>query len=210
LSKKKGSGRAIKRYVPSTLELEKIIENNPPAFGYKFDLFIQIIHLMFEIPLKNKKIEVINGFVPLQAKYLQKYGKNYHEYLKYLIGQDILEVYNKGQYFVGERSRAYRLSEKYMDGKLKEVEITNPTLIRHIEGEYYTDLKTRIRYDHLYQWWNENLTIDSVAAFDYCNSELQKNKIGDYYGAYTKASSNKLSITLLHNHYTWFKVLSHL
>ena len=205
MKQKKGFNRAIKRYVPSTLELEKIIENNPPVFNYSLSFFIYLVSLPFEIPARNRKINVINGFVPLNAVALQKTNRRYNLHLDYLIQHGILETDN--HYIPIKKSKGYRIAEKYMDGKLKEVLISDKALIRNLDRQHNNiDIRIKKKYKHLFEWWNENLTIDSEAALEFCYAQIGKSKERDYYGAFIKAYSNLLSIKWLENEYWWFTV----
>jgi len=194
----------VKQFIPSTLELEKIIEKNPPNFVYKFHFFVQLIQLLYEIPAKNKSIEIINGYVPFNAQLLQKFERNYLPHLNYLIEQGILEEYSS--YIPGKRSKSYRLAEKYLDGHLREIVVTDKKMSIKIFKQQKIDVDARIQYKYLHKWFNSNITIDRISAFDYCYKEAKHNSHLDYYSAYSDAYSKMMKLKFLENGYFWFTV----
>ena len=81
----------VKAFLPSNLNLEQILIDNPPSFAYYIDNFKYIISLVLEIPAFNKDILVTNNYVPINKKKLQKKVRDYKLYLEYLFKNKILE-----------------------------------------------------------------------------------------------------------------------
>ena len=69
-------------FIPSNLELEKFLQDNPPTFKYYPDKFRYIISLITEIPAFNKDILEKYKYVPIQAKKLQGKINNYKRYIE--------------------------------------------------------------------------------------------------------------------------------
>ena len=197
--------KGIKQYLPSSIELEQIIENNPPDFSYKLDFLVHLLHLTIEIPAKNKGLLSHDGYVPFNAQILQKRDRNYHKHIDYLLKVGILEYDGKG-YQPGKKSRRYRISEKYLCSTLKTVLITDKVLVRQLNSENDVDIQAMQSYDYLYKWFDKRINIDIQAAEDYLLNELTSSMNHGYYQAYASMYSKIWKLRALKDLRFWFKV----
>lgn len=110
--------------IPRKLNLESIIEQNPPKEVDRFHidraylLIYQIIH--------RKPVDENNGFVNLHSKILSKWVSNSNQYWKYLIRVGVIEC--DGIYIRREKALGYRIVEKYQS-KGRYYEITHWNLL---------------------------------------------------------------------------------
>ncbi len=100
-----------RKLIPENLDLDLLIEQNPPAIpGFKKEILVEFISLLYEIPSKRKKLDYKDGYVPLYSPILKRISRNYKLYMTYLIDTGILESDNL-YYF--KRSKHYRFTGKY-------------------------------------------------------------------------------------------------
>ena len=57
--------KSLTLYVPENLDIDSIIRENPPNFSYHRDKFLYIIHLITDIPSRNKDKEYV--FIPINS-----------------------------------------------------------------------------------------------------------------------------------------------
>jgi len=108
----------MKLFIPHNLDLTSLIYDKPPTFrNFKRDKLRYIIHLIYGIP-QFKKDLLLEDFIPINAQKLQaKIGKNYKDYLNYLI-DDLKIVECNNHYKKGEYSKGYRLTVPFRKSKV--------------------------------------------------------------------------------------------
>ena len=196
-----------KLLVPSKLKLGEILNANEPKFPYRLDFFLYLVNLTIQIPAINSELCRPDGFVPFNAKKLQPFDHdNYHKYLKYLVEQNVFEVLNNGQYIPDEKSRCYRLAEKYLSDKLETIDITDVSILKHLHKKPKDDFKAKCKYHYLHKWFNDGIQVDFNGAMNHINNELQLAKNEDYYHAYCIAYSKMLKIHWLNEKRFWFSI----
>jgi hypothetical protein len=190
------------QYIPSNLDVERLLIDHPPKEKLDRDALIHIIHLLTEIPANTKHRIDLNGFVPLNAAILQSRIHNYNVYLAYLIQNNIIETDN--QYIPEEKSRGYRFTEKYRTFN-KQEEITNYTLVKNIERHQATKIAPKKVYPVLRNYFNENLTLAYDSAKAFLDADLSASLLSGDPGAYPKYNSAIMSIDRLkdHNYFFW-------
>ena len=163
--------------IPSNLDLHSILSGNPPAFKYKVD------HFYFIIDYLSRAMDFIDlkegEFIPINAQYLQKYNKNYLQYLSPLVQQGVLITNN--HYIVGKKSKGFRIASHYL-GKPKREEIKGFTLKRSINNGIHAEKKAVNRklksYSYLTQWFNNKLKIDYNGAIQEVHNLFPAKKPG--------------------------------
>ncbi|MEZ4801160.1 MAG: hypothetical protein R2797_00190 [Gelidibacter sp.] len=146
-------------YVPESIDIDKILLDNPPIFNYSRDVFVYIVHLVTSIPARKRDIlDKHDGYTSINRKILQKRVHGYKKYIEYLKQQGILierNVYSPGNYSMG-----LKISDKY-GSKLKPIEITKWTLIKSIKYLHQTfNVEKTDELSYLKNWFNSNLEID--------------------------------------------------
>jgi hypothetical protein len=160
-------------YIPNNLDIDEILQNNPPEFNYCRDRFVFILDLIYSLPSRKKKtIENYTGFTPINKTILGGIIKNYRAYIDYLKSQNIVK---EGNYVVGEKSQGLRFVERYRT-TTRPIEIKSWTLIKN-----YTYLRKGIDNESiekllfLKNWFNNKLTIDIEGATNYLMEEYRKD-----------------------------------
>jgi hypothetical protein len=168
--------KSLTLFVPENLDFDNLLEKNPPNFSYHKDKFIYITHLITDIPSRNKDKDYI--FVPIYSSLLKTKVHNYKEYLDYLVDNGVFV--KDGQYIVGKKSKAFSFTKTY-NTKVKEVDITYPTLIKSINS--FKKINTSSKTDFLKQdinelkylekWYNPKFTIDLDSAVNWIENQLK-------------------------------------
>ncbi len=164
-------------YVPESIDIDKILLDNPPSFNYSRDVFVYIVHLVTSIPARKRDIlDKHDGYTPINRKILQKRVHGYKKYIEYLKEQGVLierNVYSPGNYSMG-----LKISDRY-DSKLKPIEITKWTLIKSIKYLHQTfNVEKTDELSYLKNWFNRNLEIDlnnGVVFLDELHNEEVSN-----------------------------------
>ncbi|WP_412476973.1 hypothetical protein [Flavobacterium sp. TBRC 19031] len=162
-------------YVPENINIDRLLDENPPDFKYKRDCFVYILHLITSIPAgKRDIIDNSQGFTPINKKFLQARIHNYNEYINYLKRHRIIE--ENRQYKPGKFSRGLKFAQAYQS-KVIPVRITEWTLIKNIEylnRNYNVELTEELSY--LKRWFNDELEIDYEGGINYLN-ELYESEL---------------------------------
>lgn len=181
-------------FLPENLDLEKIVRENPPSEIVKFDIdaLKYIAGLVYSIPVSNRSIEIVDGFVPINAQILQRLGiRNYNHYLNYLIENGILEI--NRQYIPGKRSRGYRYNQQYCRPvKILELDKSLDHGLLSLSSKYARHMKRK--YSNLYRFFNPKLKIDYEGALEHNEQLFLENKKKDYAKAILKFNLNKMQI----------------
>ena len=145
-------------YIPEKVDIDGVLEGNPPDFDYQRDCLMYILHLINSI--RQKKEEEENGYTPISSRLLQLKVKNYRSCLDYLIEQGIIESDN--HYEKDVECKGYRFSNDYVS-ELKPVEITKQTLIKSIVSKAPHNFKKI--YENLFmRAWFDDLEVDLEGA----------------------------------------------
>jgi hypothetical protein len=189
--------RAI--YLPSNLDLEDLLKASQPEFKYDLDKFKYLVGTVVKLKARNKgnTEKEVAEYIPLNSTYLQGRMRDYNQYLKYLVDNGVLET--DGIYIPGEKSRGYKLADRYEEQELISVEITNRVLIRKRPEDLKKERLLKRHYEHLTKWFNENLQIDHAGAEAYLKELLtREEKTGDK-KAKMKYRLRQLSIDRIRN-----------
>ena len=145
-------------YIPENLDIFELTHNNPPTFKpYKLDKLCYILNLINAIPLMDKDIQG-EDFIPINAKKLQDIIQNYKQYLDYLeLDLKIIECDN--HYLVGEKSKGYRLIEKYRT-PVKPFQVVDFTFRKKLKVEKNCKQESVKHLDFATKWFNDKLQID--------------------------------------------------
>ena len=147
--------------IPHTLDIDKLLLEQPPANKLIKDRLLYLIHLVYYTPVLNPD-NAINTKTKLNSQILKRLiGKNYKDYVDYLI---FVKIINRGKHFVpGVTSYHYEMGNINLNAvHHKTVKIEDETLLDRLETtekEYYT-ISTNVKknYKHLKKWFNDKLT----------------------------------------------------
>jgi len=163
-------------YIPDRIDMDRILEQNPPNFRCNKDHFVYILSLITSIPSRRRElIEQNNGYTPINKSILQKRNRDYAKYIKYLVDNGIVK--ENRQYKPGVFSRGLKFTEAY-NSAIVPVEITTWTLIKSIsyKGKVYNEEMTE-ELSYLKKWFNDKLVIDFEKGVNY----LSREYISDVY-----------------------------
>lgn len=170
--------------LPDNFKLEEHLKEFPPLnYGFpadkKFqnDVIYAFLDLLVAIPARNKNLIFADGFVPMHmATMRNKIHKTVNFHVDYLVRTGVIELYNNGQYKVGEKSRGYKWTEKYENTPFVNTEVVcryNEKTVK--EGKETTNLE----YPYLAYWYEQKkLSINSTLACRYAY-ELKEDKMQD-------------------------------
>ncbi|RMZ60385.1 hypothetical protein D1632_05460 [Chryseobacterium nematophagum] len=164
--------KSLTLYIPQNFDIDKLITNNPPNFKYQKDHFIYLVHLITEIPNRNKNIDMF--YIPFYSSLIQRRVREYRKYLNYLVDNKVFV--EDRQYIVGKKSRGFRFHVDYQT-EIKPTHITNKPLIKSILNFIHLDNadnnsdeiipKDAKELDYLLKWFNGKLTVDFIGAKKY-------------------------------------------
>lgn len=161
-------------YIPVSFDIKKFLQDNPTVniANFKKEKLLYILHLINSIPATNKNLELVDGFVPLNAKILQNKIRNYKQYLDYLIANNVLVTDN--QYTIGNKSKGFKFTGQY-SGKVIPTEVKDTN--KEIKSIASLPVKVKKEYNHLLKWYDKRLYIDNATAMDYLEKDLQKKLV---------------------------------
>lgn len=193
-----------KIYIPSNLDLPKIL---PGYSNSDLDKFHYFIHLIYEQRILYKNPE---EYIPLKAEYLRAIiVRDYNRYRNILIDKNIIDC--DGRYIKGQKSLGYKLLPPYSEVKHKQIILENKLILKNIEKWKTKRLpKTKV-HQHLYKFLdklsidedNSLASIKDLNTVEYNFCELAINKfidkdfflISDDYGrVHTNVTSLKSSL----------------
>ncbi|WDF47424.1 hypothetical protein PQ459_02815 [Chryseobacterium sp. KACC 21268] len=184
-------------YIPSSVDIDKLLTAKLPTFPFKRDKFVYMIHLVNYVSAIKKDEE--SEFTTLYSVLLkEKFGNDYPRYLDYLISSDII-VRNNQYSTIDHYSKSYKLSDQHHKSKLMEVEVTDYITITSLKT--FTNLESKgfipilpesndVKVEIFEKWFNDKLTIDSVGAEKYL-STLRDEEVIEYPIAYEAYMSNQ-------------------
>lgn len=172
-------------FIPSTLDVNAHIASHPPFKGFEKEKLLYIVHCIINIPLYNKNISVVNGFVPLSSKALQQIIPNYKLYLDYGVATGILTCDN--YYRKGLKCFGYKILLPYgADVKMHEIQTyhLNKSYTKHLK-----ELKESLKgLEFLERWFAKGLEFDIEAAQSFLKEEYalknQNVSLWDYKQVY--------------------------
>ncbi|MGP8216908.1 MAG: hypothetical protein ACLQQ4_15180 [Bacteroidia bacterium] len=191
------------QFLPHNLDIDQVLQNNPPVFPYQRDSFIHILSLLTEIPAKKKELLNGEGFIPLNSTILKTRVHNYAQYINYLLEEGIIETDN--YYTPGDKSRGYRFAEQYRT-LIEPTDISKYTLLKSINNKSKYDRNMCAKYNYLYKWWDERLQIDYDGAKSHLEQCFQKDKEQNYYRAVRKYNSNLATALCMKENMVRFRI----
>jgi hypothetical protein len=199
--------------IPSSIDLQSLLEKHPPKFKYKIDYFYYFIELLCEM-MEYNDLDGNGGYVNLNAKLMQSIVHDYNLYLKYLLDQRIIRT--DKQYIVGAKSFGYVLNKLDYNAEIQQIEIQN-FVIRKNRAKKNRALEqemkvTCAKYSYLTKWFNGKLQIDAQGAerkieelFPEPTGAIRGTKRGKA-GTNTKKYSAKLAVQKLVNRDFYYKI----
>lgn len=168
-------------YISEKIELEDLIQKNPPKFKpFHKDNLIYILHLITSIPTENKRImeeaEDGDGYIPIHKETLRQFVLNYAKHIEYLKLLEIVDV--NRQYTVGEKSGGLRFTETYRGQGLKVVAISKTALVNRIMKE--EQKRKRIaddEYPYLTKWFKTALLEIDLEEAEECLLRIYKKEL---------------------------------
>lgn len=161
-------------FLPERLDIDKVLQDNPPQFNYGRDKFVYILNLIYALPARKKKsIENYNGFTPISKTILGSTIKDYRVHINYLKEQNIVEEDN---YIPDKKCGGLRFTHQYRH-HLKPVEITSWTLIKNIvylRKNYNSELTNDLIF---LKKWFKDIDVDIKAAKKYLKRQWREDYI---------------------------------
>jgi hypothetical protein len=154
--------KIMKYYIPGSFDIDFFISGilTSSISPFKKQHLLYILDLITSIPANNKGLGLKNGFVPINAKTLQKKVRNYKQYLEYFVANGVLIV--NRQYIPGEKSRGYKFSEQF-SGLIRIVIDEDKKDLKQLSSPLHTISKHhRKQYQHLLKWYDACFQIDRI------------------------------------------------
>jgi hypothetical protein len=174
-----------KIYIPSNLDLPSMIGINIPKND--LDEYYYLVHLIYEqrVLYKNE-----DEYVNLKLLYLRKIVREYHKGLKskhieILMTRNIIEC--DRHYIKGKKSYGYKLLPPYSEVKHKQIELTNPKMLKNIEKWKESRVPETEVHKHLFEML-QKISINYDLAFNY----IEKMKCSIYEYEYAIIAVDKL------------------
>lgn len=193
-------------YIPENFDIDKLVQENPPTFPYHRDYFIYIVHLITDIPSRNKRDDD-TPFVSLHSSLLQRRVRKYNLYLKYLVENKVLVCDN--QYIKIKKSKGYKFYNNY-ETEIIETSITKTTLIKSIKQYIHIDYSQEDNQEgetindssdlnNLSKCFNDKLTVDFLSAKQYLRElrEIEQNIFSDEFSPNAMRRYNSRLIPLI-------------
>lgn len=160
---------------PINLDIDALLQTNPPPFSYKRDGFLYLMDIWIEQYnwRDSKKLLAKGNYVPLRSQKLKRVLYDYEDYKNYLLEVGIWQSDKK--YIIGKKSTSYKLADEYL-GKFTTEQITHKKLIdrilcvRQVDNE-----KINNTYPGLIEWFN-GLEIDVEGATQ-CVEKIIRAKV---------------------------------
>src|SRR6185312_9014701 len=190
------------KYIPSNLDIDKLLSDVPPAFKYSCDCFVYILGLVTEIPAHTKGLLDKSTFVPINASILKQHVHNYRLYLDYLLQNGVFETDNR--YIKEEKSKGYRYTYLYQT-PVQPVEITKYTLIKGLNSESNWERSMSQKYRELKKWFDE-LQYDYTGAEQWLKEKYEADLKLGLHNATPKFNANLMNIMRLKDKDYYFRV----
>lgn len=167
--------RTLNQYIPSNLDIDRLLQDYPPTFNLDKDKLVHILNLLNEVPsYDHKQYENQDGWIPLHSVKIRQSGiRDFPKIKQWLIEAGIIET--DDHYIVGEKSICYRFAPKYRT-PVRIEQIKGRTLIRKITKESEQQISSKKTYADLYKWFPK-LRIDVCGAEQYLWLKYHTDKI---------------------------------
>lgn len=159
--------KSLTAFIPSNLDLDKLLQENPPNFKYHIDNFKHLLDYVYKL-FNPENSDIFSRF---HSALIQRRIRNYREHFDYLISNEIL--FEDSQYIVGKKSRGFAYTSQY-SVEAKQTIITHQRLIKKILKFYEVDFSkpiiddTELDISYLTKWLSDRkLKIDFVTAKQY-------------------------------------------
>ena len=190
------------KYIPSNLDIDKLLSDVPPTFNYSRDCFVYILGLVTEIPAHTKGLLEKSTFVPINASILKQHVHNYRLYLDYLLLNGVFETDNR--YIKEEKSKGYRYAQPYQT-PVRHVEITKFTLIKGLTSEGNWERSMSQKYHELKNWFDE-LQYDYAGAEHWLREKYKADLKLGLHNTTPKFNANLMNIMRLKEKDYYFRV----
>lgn len=181
--------------IPDNLQLDDLIIKNHPEFYAHLDKLYFIVSYIFFKSYSDRRFKKLSDlskrakrklFVPINAEYLQRIcGANYYKnILSLLLSEEILETDN--YYIPKQKSKAYRITERFLYNKGKSYTIKDKKMIKRIkekEKEVFTDLSEVNK--QIFEMIKSRFTFDLDSAFKVSTQQKKTKIINDKTFDYT-------------------------
>jgi hypothetical protein len=191
------------QFIPSNLNLDELLQTNPPTFKYHSDNFIHLINLITEVPAKNKSNIDAHGFVRLSATLLKARIYNYKEHIDWLITVGVFE--SDRLYVPGTKCKGFRFAEKYQT-PIAPVFLQKYTLKKSVNLRKIFDRDMKAKYNYLFKWLDERIVVDIKMAEEIIKAQYWKDKEVDSRSAINKYNHRSANVIALHKAEHYFRV----
>lgn len=162
-------------FVPKSIDLEEIAKTYPRFKGFTEDKCYYILSIINKV--NGKSLESYNGYVTVNSSKMYEIGiRDFRAYIQYLYKAGI--IYTDGSYVIGERSRSYKITDKYRKTD-KVILINKKSLAKKINKAYATTMRDISNNLNLYKSFNENLTIEFNQALAYIDYKFETSEQTD-------------------------------
>lgn len=172
------SRSSLNLFVPENVNIDRILEDNPPDFPYFRDCFVYILHLITKISSRDTdEISKNNGFTPISRKFLQRRIHEYKKYVEYLKERGI--IIESRHYIVGEKSMGLKFHEDY-NSEIKTEKISKKTLIKSILTKHQNkNEEMTLNLHFLNGVFNSKLSVDFIRARRYLRKTyIEEKRLG--------------------------------
>lgn len=150
-------------YIPANLDVNQFLNFHPPNFRYDIECFYYIIGLIVDrMGYQKDNTDEESDYATLNAQYIQRRIRNYHQYFAYLQEHGIIQI--NRQYLPGIRSRGYKLTNEYIQQDFVQQKLTRKGLVRPFQEQIEHRKWLEQHYGHLTKWFNKDLQIDYNGA----------------------------------------------
>ena len=161
----------MKAYIPANLDLQKMLNDDPPSFDYDIDNFHYIFSTLIQMKAQHKDYED-QEYLPLSSTLLQEKIRTYNKHLQYLIQKGALQT--DGQYIVGKKARGYKIAPEYAKADVEKVNIKKSALTKPKPTEQKKLDSFNAQYGYLTQWFNKKLRINEKMCYGWIMSTAHR------------------------------------
>jgi hypothetical protein len=170
-------------FLPSNLEIEKVVAENPPVFKFNIDYLKYICSYIYTKKVCWNEDEDFTFFTEVSSTNLKNTVSNYTLYIDYLIENKILQTDN---HFIASASSSTAKCKGYrfhstISSSPKIDRVVTYTLVKNI-NRYHDNAFVRARSTHgnLVKWFDpERLKIDTVKAAEITEKLYQSDLLDE-------------------------------
>jgi hypothetical protein len=199
--------------IPENLELLTLLAENPPFVKQcNNNIYIQaekcavILDLILNATIKAEQVNRISkkGFANISSYILQYHVQDYNEYIEFLIESDVLEADN--HYLIGEKSKGYRFTEKYINSPLKKYPILDhggkaklgAAVFKNLSKPTIDEREAITNYPDLYQDLLSVTVTDLDVAEEYIYNGLYSNALSSVLDTFKARRNGNFTIYKKH------------